>query len=187
MNIFEISDKSGISVKRLRVLDKLGVLRHDASTTIVDEMRSTFREGNKLNVAQLVHLVENPAGLLELGRYAEKARAQLEAAKDVAGQVNAAPLEVASQILEAFENQADACEALIAWAKTVIPPHPVGHSYLATRLLLGVPEGSRKHDAARLHRALMNCRARPSFAGWWRKEKSVSRNKTIYEKIALDL
>lgn len=185
MNIFEISDKSGISVKRLRVLDKLGVLRHDASTTILDEMRSTFREGNKLNVAHLVHLIENRAGLLELGKYADKARAHLDELGDVTSQV--APREVAAQILEAFEKQPDAVATMVEWCKSIIPARDVGHAYIGVRLLLGVPEASRKFEAPRLQRVMMNCRDHPAFAGWWRKEKAVSRNRTIYRKLALDL
>lgn len=187
MNIFEISEKSKISVKKLRVLDKLGVLRHDASATELDGMRNTFREGNQLNVAQLVYLVENPAGLLELGRYAEKARAQMESIRDVAGQVKAAPPEISAQILEAFEKEPKAIAAIVEWCKSILPAEPVGHSYIAVRLLLGVPENVRRFDIPRLQRVMMNCRDHPNFAGWWRREKLVSRNRTVYQKLALDL
>jgi hypothetical protein len=185
MNIFEISEKAKISIPKLRLLDKLGVLRHDGSATELDGIRETIRLSNKLSVAQLVYLIENPAGLLELGKYASKAKEQLSALDDVAGQV--APREVTALILDAFEKQPEAVEALVAWAKTIIPEKPVGHSYIATRLLLGVPENMRRHEFPRLHRALMNCRDVPSFAGWHRREKSVSRNKTVYQKLALDL
>lgn len=185
MNIFEISEKHKISVKKLRAMDKDGLLRHDASTTALDEIRSTLKTGNRLSVAQLVHLVELPAGLLELGKYAEKARVQIAELDNPAGQV--APREVAAQILEAFEKQPAAVAALVEWFKTIIPAHPVGHAYLATRLLLGVPEASRRFDVPRLARVMAHCREHPGFAGWWRKEKSVSRNRTVYQKNALDL
>jgi hypothetical protein len=187
VNIFEISDRHGISVKKLRALDKDGVLRHDASTTPLDEIRATLKTGNRLNVGQLVHLIENRAGLLELGKYAEKSRAQLAEIGDTKGQE--APREIAGQILEAFEREPAAVAALVAWAKTIIPARPVGHSYIAARLLLGVPEGSRGYDVPRLRRVMMNCREHADFAGWWRHEKdaSTSRNRTIYQKLALDL
>lgn len=185
MNIFEISEKHKISVRKLRALDKDGLLRHDASTTILDEMRATFREGNKLNVAQLVYLIENPGGILELGKYASKAQTQL-AELDIP-ESQKAPREVAAQILDAFEKEPGAIVALIAWLKTIIPEHPVGHAYIATRLLLGVPENVRRYDIPRLQRALMNCRDHPSFEGWHRKEKSVSRTRTVYQKPMLDL
>lgn len=187
MNIFEISDKHKISVKRLRAMDKDGLLRHDASTTPLDEIRATLKTGNRLNVGQLVYLVENRAGLLELGKYAEKARAQLAEIGNTKNQE--APREIAGQILEAFERDGAAVAALVAWAKTIIPSHVVGHSYIATRLLLGVPEGSRGYDVPRLRRVMMNCREHPDFAGWWRHEKdaATSRNRTVYQKLALDL
>lgn len=185
MNIFEISDKAKISVKKLRLLDKLGVLRHDASTTELDAIRATLKTGNRLNVGQLVHLIENPGGLLELGKYGPKAQAQLDELNNPTSQV--APREISSQILEAFEKQPDAVVALVRWCKSVIPAEPVGHAYIATRLLLGVPENVRRFDVPRLQRVMMNCRDHPEFAGWWRKEKSVSRNVTLYQKLALDL
>jgi hypothetical protein len=186
MNIFEISDKAKISVKKLRLLDKLGVLRHDASTTELDAIRATLKTGNRLNVGQLVQLIENPGGLLELGKYASKASAQLAELDNPKGQV--APREISAQILEAFEKQPDAVAALVGWCKSIIPAHPVGHAYIATRLLLGVPENVRHFDVPRLQRVMMNCRDHPEFAGWWKQEKSVSsRNRTIYQKLALDL
>lgn len=185
MNIFEISERHKISVKKLRAMDKDNLLRHDASTTTLDEMRATLKTGNRLNVGQLVHLIEAPAGLLELGKYAGKAQSQLAELDNPTGQV--APREVAAQILDAFEKQPAAIAALVEWLKSVIPAHPVGHAYIATRLLLGVPENMRKHDTARLQRAMMNCRDHPAFSGWWRTEKSVSRNRTVYQKLELDL
>lgn len=189
MNIFEISDKHKISVKKLRAMDKDGLLLHDASTTPLHAIRETLKTGNRLNVGQLVYLVENRSGLLDLGKYTEKARAQLEAIRDAAGQVEPAPLEVASLVLEAFERDGAAVAAVVAWVKSILPPHPVGHSYVAARLLRGVPEASRVHDLPRLRRVMMNCREAPEFAGWWRNEKDArtSRNRTVYQKLALDL
>lgn len=185
MNIFELSEKSGISVKKLRLLDKLGGLRHDANVTELDTIRDALREGNNLSVAHLVYLIENPAGILELGKYAPKAHAQLAELDNPAKQP--APREIASQILEAFEKEPDACAALIGWFKTIIPARPVGHSYIAARLLLGVPENVREFDLPRLRRVMSNCREHPDFAGWHRKEKSSSQFRTVYQKLALDL
>lgn len=189
MNIFELSDKSGIAVKRLRILDKLGALRHDASTTPTDEILATLKGGNRLNVGQLVYLVENRGELLELGKYTDKARAQLAEIGNTTGQ--GAPREIASQILEAFEREPAAVAALVAWAKTIIPARPVGHAFIAARLLLGVPKATRGYDAPRLRRVMLNCREHPEFAGWWKHEKiqgtKKSRNRTIYQKLALDL
>lgn len=185
MNIFDISEKAKVSVKALRRLDKLGVLRHDESTTELDGIRATIKMGNRLNVGQLVYLVENAGALLELGKYASKAEIQLAELDKPATQV--APREVAAQILAAFEKEPEAVAEIVRWLKTVIPSHPVGHSYVAARLLLGVPVANRVHDIPRLQRVMMNCRDDPTFAGWWRKERGVSQSKTIYQKPTLDL
>jgi hypothetical protein len=185
MNIFEISDKSKISVKALKRLDKLGVLRHDANLTILDDIRGTLRIGNKLSVGQLVYLIDNPAGLLELGKYGSKAEPQIEALENPAAE--AAPPEVSSLILDAFEKQPEAIASIVAWLKTIIPEKPVGHAYVASRLLLGVPAGVRAAETPRLQRVMMHCRDNPDFAGWWRRETSFSRNRTVYQKTMLDL
>jgi hypothetical protein len=185
VNILELSEKAGISVKKLRVLDKLGGLRHDDNITPLDEMRAAIKSGNRLNVGQLVHLVEHSEGLLELGRYADKARVQLAELDNPKGQ--GAPPEIAALTLDAFEKQPAAISALVGWLKTIIPAHPVGHSYVAARLLLGVPELSRQYDVPRLQRIMMNCREDPSFAGWWRREKQVTQNRTVYQKPAFDI
>lgn len=186
MNIFDLADKSGISVKKLRVLDKLGGLRHDANATPLDGIAATIRSGNRLSVAQLVYLIENPAGALELGdKYAGKAQTQLDELGRVKGQE--APRSISALILDAFENNPEAVAAVVGWCKSIIPAEPVGHSYIATRLLLGVPENLRVHDFPRLRRLMSNCREHPEFAGWWHKEKVSSRNRTVYQKTALDL
>jgi hypothetical protein len=72
----------------------------------------------------------------------------------------------------------------------VIPAKPVGHAYLAVRLLLGLAPNIRQYDVPRIPRALLNCRLHADLVGWFRVEKVKSRNVTIYQrpaKLALDL
>lgn len=184
-SVHEFCSEFHISLAKARRMEKRGWLRVDANATPVDEIRMALKRGQKLTVAQLVELIENPAGILELGKYADRAEAQLAALKDPRTQV--APKEVAANVLEAFQNQPAGVEIVARWLASIIPEHPVGHAYLAVRLLLGVPENIRKFDVPHMQRALMNCRAHPSMAGLWRTERELSRNVTVYQKLKLDL
>lgn len=184
-SIHEFSAEFHISLAKARRMEKRGWLRIDANATPVDEIRIALKRGQRLTVAQLVELIENPAGLLELGKHAGKAEEQLHALGDPKSQV--APKEVAANILEAFQNQSEAVEIIAKWVRSIIPTHPVGHAFVAVRLLLGVPENIRKYDVAHMQRALMNCRQHPALAGLWRTEREKTRNVTVYQKIALDL
>lgn len=184
-SVHEFCSEFHISLAKARRMEKRGWLRIDSNTTPVDEIRMALKRGQKLTVAQLVELIESPAGILELGKYASKAEEQLTALKDPRGQV--APKEVAANILEAFQNQGPAVDIVARWLASIIPAAPVGHAYLATRLLLGVPENIRKYDVPHMQRVLMNCRAHPSMAGLWSTVSSGARNVTIYQKKKLDL
>lgn len=184
-SIHEFCAEFHISLAKARRMDKRGWLRIDGKTTPVDEIRLALKRGARLTVAQLVELIENPAGVLELGKYASTAEKQLDALKDPKREI--APREVAANILEAYQNQGEAVAIVAAWLRSIIPAEPVGHAYVATRLLLGVPENIRKFDVPHMQRALMNCRAHPAMRGLWRTVQEKSRNVTVYQKIGLDL
>lgn len=166
-------------------MDKKGWLRIDGKTTPVDEIRLALKKGARLTVAQLVTLIESPSGILELGKYSEPAQKQLAAIGDAKRE--AAPPTVAANILETYQNEPEGVAIVALWVRSIIPAQPVGHAYVATRLLLGVPDNQREYETPRLQRALMNCRQHPLLTGLWRTERVASRNVTIYEKPALDL
>jgi len=185
MNIFEVAEKHKLSLKKLRAMDKDGLLRLDESASAADPIRATLIKGNPLPVAQLVQLIEEPALLLDLGKYAKEAETQVAALGKPANEV--APKPVAAAVTDAAKNDPEAVALLVAWLKETIPARPVGHAYIATRLLLGIPASIRKYEAPRIGRALLNCRNHPTFAGWWTVKPGVSQNSTVYQKLALDL
>jgi hypothetical protein len=184
-SIHEFCSEFHITLGKARRMEKRGWLRVDSNATPIDEIRMALKRGQKLTVAQLVELIERPAGILELGKYASKAEEQLAALRDPKSQV--APKIVAANVLEAFQNDPQAVEIVARWLASIIPAAPVGHAYLATRLLLGVPENIRKYDVPHMQRVLMNCRQHPALKGLWRTEREKTRNVTVYQKIALDL
>ena len=186
MNIFEAAEKYKLSLKKLRAMDKDGLLRLDESTSASDPIRATLIKGNPLPVAQLVLLIEEPGLLLDLGKYASEAERQLAALGKPLNEI--APKPVAAAVTEAAKNEPEAVVLLVEWLRQIIPERAVGHAYLATRLLLGIPPAIRKYEAPRIGRALLNCRNNPALAGWWSVgHRGASQNSTIYRKLVLDL
>jgi hypothetical protein len=185
-SIHEFCAEFHISLGKARRMEKRGWLRIDGATTPVDEIRLALKKGTRLTVAHLAELITNPGGILELGAYARQAEAQLSLIGNA--QAEAAPADIAAQILDAYRNDTEAVGIVAAWVLGILPTGwPVGHAYVATRLLLGVPENVRQYEAPRLQRVLMNCRAHPNLVGHSFTVKQASRNVTYYQRKTLDL
>jgi hypothetical protein len=185
MNEFEFSEEFRLSLAKVRKIKKRFPQIFNDADSAFDPMRATLSKGNRLTAPQLVDLLENPGGLLELGKYASIAERELAALGNPRAQV--APKEVVANIMEAAKGEAEAVQILVDWLRTVIPAEPVEHAFIATRLLLGVPATIRKYEAPRIPRALLNARKHEGFAGWWRVGNVASQNRTFYQKLALDL
>lgn len=184
-SLHEFAAEFHISLSKAKRMEKRGWLRIDTNATPIDEIRLSLKKGHRLTVAQLLELIENPSGILELGTYAQQADAQLSVLGDP--RKEPAPGDIAAHILDAYKNESEAVGIVAQWVRSILPSHPVGHAYIATRLLLGSPENIRKYNIPRLQRVLMNCRAHPILADCWRTVKQNSRNVTYYQKPTLDL
>jgi hypothetical protein len=185
MNVFEFHERYKLSLAKARRIAKDQPHWFDGSSGATDAVRATIMKGNEPTALQLLELIENPASLLELGKYATKAEQAITALGDPKGQV--APREVAANIMEAAKGEPEAVQILVNWLRSIIPASPVEHSFIATRLLLGVPASIRKSEAARIPRALLNARQHADFKNYWHVEHGVSRNKTVYQKKGFDL
>lgn len=185
MNVFEFCERYHISLAKARRIAKENPHWFDATGSAFDTIRATIANGDRLTAMQLIELIENPAGLLELGKYAGQAELALRALGNPAGQV--APKAVVANIMEAAKGEPEAVQILVDWLRSIIPENPVNHAFIATRLLLGIPATIRKFEAPRIPRALLNARQHPDFKAYWHVEKGVSRNKTVYQKKGFDL
>jgi hypothetical protein len=129
----------------------------------------------------MLALLEDPSILFDLGRYEERAEAQLAELGDVKGE--AAPREVAAHITDARSGkEPESIAVLIAWLRSVIPTRPVSHYWVSLRLLWGLPENIRKFDVPRVPLALLQCRKHPDLAGWWRVEDKGGRRQSFYQR-----
>ena len=113
-------------------------------------------------------------------RYEGRADEQLSALGDARNEI--APKNIAACVTFAAKGEAESIDTLLSWLQQIIPAWPVGHSYIAVRLLLGIPANLRQFDIPRIPRALHECRRREEFAGWWRTERPKDRNVTIYQR-----
>lgn len=181
MNLLEFCEKYKISLAKGRKMFRDNRLRLDENTSEnVLLMIAALRNGDNLSALQLCELAESASLVLELGRYAEKAQDQLDAIGQAKGE--AAPLDIVAHIGEAARSDPAALETLVSWLQSVIPAKPVPHSYVAARLLLGLPANVRKFDANRISRALMKCRECASFEGWHYAKVINGRNVTFYQR-----
>ena len=183
MNLFEFAEKFKISLRKARAMQKADLLRLDETTSEeAAEIRTLLIKGQPLTAALLCWLVDNPAQVWELGRYAGKAQEQLETLGNVKAQ--AAPKEIAEYISEAARGDSDAVALLVSWLKEIIPARDVPHSFIAVRLLLGLAPSVRKFDVPRIPRALLQCRRCEDFAGWWTVHTHGTRSQTFYKRPA---
>jgi len=183
MNIYEMSEKYKITLVKLRRLHKDGHLRceGDPGEELVSQMRHYLGRGQPLTVEMLIELIENPGTLIDLGHYAGKARAQVEALGDVKGET--APRAVSAGLSDATAGDGDAVEAVADWIRGVLPEGgAVSHHWLATRLLMSVPAGARKYDLKRAPIVLLKARGLPKLKGWFYTEKSKGRTQTFYAR-----
>lgn len=177
--VHDISREFGISLKKLRRMERRGILNCDAEDPVTASVLYTFRTGNRLTVSQALALLERPALLETLGNKADKARRQLSEL----GNVKPAPADVAANLAGAAAGDPDSVQSVLGWCKETIPPvGEVPHHYLAVRLLMAVPMNLRQYEEKRLPRVLLQCRRSEEFAGWWRTAAVRSRRVTLYSR-----
>jgi hypothetical protein len=185
MNIYEAAAQFKISISKMRKMDKAGILRLETAHPLTDSMRFYLGKGQPLTVAQLVAHVEDPTLIEQLRGKAGVAMAQVA----MLGAPVSAPLETVAEIDQASRGDTDACGRLIPYLKTCIlqaasQGQPfINHHYIAVRLVLGSPASLREYNAARIARALLNCRRHPGFAGWWRIVPQGGKSMSEYGKF----
>lgn len=184
LTILEISQRFDIGTKKLRRMEKAGILNCEAvpvpDETPVQKMIRYFGSRREFTTAHLVTMIEEPGLIKHLGAGEAAARAQLS---NLGPPIEPAPCEVTAHVTFAAMNEEPSVLPLMEWVKSTIPKNgEVNHHYLAVRLLLGIPPVLRQYDAPRLSRAMHNIRKRQEFEGWWHVEEHGSRNVTLYQR-----
>jgi hypothetical protein len=187
MNIFDIHEKSGVSLRALRKLDKMGVLRCKPNDPILDAIRLMLSSSKPLSVAQLAALIDNPGLVLELGKKADAAELQLEGIGDAKGE--AAPRSVTLHIEDAARSDPAAVAKIAMWIFDNLPSYgAVNYSYVALRLLYGVPEGQRQFVLPRIARAISYAKQQAPLSHCWRMTgKEGAKRTEFFKPNPLDL
>lgn len=184
MDIYEISNRSGVSLRVLRKLEKLGVLlvsRPDNPE--IEKMQYDLRKGNALTTLQLCALIEDDSLSAYLGDYAGKALEQVKALGNVDKEKASAA--IVALVDRAAKDDPAAVLGLVEWMQSTIPSAgDCNHHYLAVRLLLGAGKSLRAYVAGRVPRAFLNCRNTPEFASWFVVRQIKSRSITLYHRPA---
>lgn len=172
MNIYEASKRTGVSIANLRKLEKLKILKLDDEKELAPVLRFSLARNAHLPVAHILALIDDPGLIDELGRYSDKARAQM--AELGAFEASAAPARVSYEIPDAMKGDKEAAGRIAAWLRDVLPPEGVSHYWIAARMLAPLNEFLRAKCVPRFGLALLTVRDLPEFKEWWRmKGKSV--------------
>lgn len=190
MNIYQISNKSGLSLTALRKLEKLGVLKVGKDAGAIEQLHFYMARNKFFTAPQIMQLLDEPGLIDELGfiskLYQQRAIDQLGALGDVQG--STAPAYVTAALADAAAGDMGAAAMISIWLKTVLPVEPVYHPWIAARLLLPLNEFLRTQNAPKINLALAYVRKLPEFAAYWHPAKPGSRGTVEYHKSkVLDL
>jgi hypothetical protein len=171
--IYEISQASGLSLRTLRKLEKLGALNvTKSSDPITDAARENLKKGNKLTALQQLHLLRNPAARDTLQQWDLEIDVILNRLGDVIGE--AIPWTISNAIELAARREPAAIEKisgailnLINLSDAFDKGRAQDHAFIAVRLLADVPAHSLESLAKRLQSCLWQCR-RSALSDCWR-------------------
>lgn len=156
MNIREISAKSGVGVKALAKLERMGVLKVDAENMLAAEIRFHLARSKTLTVAYMLALLDDPSLLEDLGNYQDRAKRQIAALGNVKESV--APNAIRAYVRDAGQGSPTAAQCIATWARSIAPAGGVSYHWLAVRLLIGAPENLMQEDLRAMRFALLNVR-----------------------------
>ena len=192
MNIFEIHTRFDISMKKLRRMQKEGVLNCSDAPDYWQRAKSDVRKGSMSarSVALASKFPERLEAMIDLTLAERKVvkrhfgLAQLPAEK--------LPLErLSTPVCGAAHGETRWMTRFIEEVQALIPDRPVSYLYLAVRLLLTCDTDFQMNLMTDdLLKAFTNARKEPSMRDWWHREPSGEGDYTIVynrPQIAHDL
>lgn len=188
MNIYQLSNKTGLSLTNLRKLEKLGVLKLSNDCEKLSKLHFHMRGNQTFTLAMLLWLHDEPDLIEELGYisslYEQRARRQIMTLGNAAGSL--APKEVTAAIADAARGDRASALLIGNWLKSILLDNVASHHWVAMRLLIPLNEFLREQSLSLIPLALLNMRKQMEFAGWWRSKKFGSAHQIFYAK-PLDL
>lgn len=199
MDIHDINFEFDISYRKLRRMEKAGVLRVGKSKLARhwQAVRKDIQKGklSSRSIALAYRYPNTVESITDLTRRQRSLISEQIAAAELPPIISP-PVEsipsISGIVCGAATEEGDLLMRFIRILQAHIPDKEVGHHYVAVRILLmckneyGI-DGAYEY----LRRALLNAKDRPEMAGWWHPEKNGdgSDHRTIYHrpKSAFDL
>jgi hypothetical protein len=181
--IFEISERSGLSVRTLNKLDKLGYLNATKSAEpITDAARANLKKGNKLTALQQLYLLRNDKARASLNQWQFEIDAQLDKLGDAIAE--AVPWSISNAIELAARREAQAVDKIaqalfgfIQLSEHFDRGKIQDHAFIAVRLLADVPEHSLVNLSKKVQACLWQCRRSATLSDCWRLNE---KGETVY-------
>lgn len=187
MDIHEIHIASGFSIRALRKLEKLGVLRVSATKghPETSRIRASLKRGNPLTAYQLISLYKNEGLLKSIGldtKQQMRADDEIEALGDVKRE--ACPWAIAANIPGAAVKEPAAISELALWLSKHIDAHdeyraPKPYAYIACRMLCDIPDDMMAANYSSLAQALLQIRKHKFMDGY---SHTNAEGKSVYHK-----
>lgn len=183
MNIHELSRRTGVTLTKLRAIERLGALKVDAENATAQQIQFTLSRNPVLTLASALALLDDPSLIYDLGHYEKRARAQI----DQLGNVKPAPRDAGAAIEGAAHGDEGSCAILAKWLASALPTEPVPYLWIAVRLLVALPETLRASLAGKVNIALAHVRKRADFEPYWSSATRSGKVTILYHKPRLDL
>lgn len=192
MDIHDINLEFGISLRKLRRMEKAGALRVGKSQLAKhwQMVRSDIRKG-KLSARSIALAYRFPKFVPSITDLSIRQQAVIEEhfvaadlPNDVPEPIESTPT-IGSIIHLATISGGHFLDRFVRIVQSVVPETEVGHHYIAVRILLMCKnEYDIDYAYKYLRRALLKAKDRPEMAGWWRSEKTGERGerRTIYRR-----
>jgi hypothetical protein len=190
MDIHDISLAFDISPKKLRRMEKAGVLRVGKSQLKKhwQMVRTDIRKG-KLSARSITLAYRFPKVVESIIDLSSRQRSMIaehlaaaELPHDVPEPFESIPT-IGAIICLSVTKGGEFMDRFIRMLQSVVPDKEVGHHYIAVRILLMCKsEFDIDFGYENLRKAMLKAKDRPEMAGWWRSEKTGERRerRTIY-------
>lgn len=183
MDVYELSDKSGVSIRTLRKIEKFGVLNLQKSKNpVIDKIKKNLKHGNRLTAEQQFHLVKNPKDAKLLLRWEDEVQDCLNGLGDVMREKM--PWEISANAAFAASKDMAAADRLAKWFCNFIDRNPAfadgrshDHAYMVVRMLADIPDNLLHLTAPVVAQAMWNTRRTKRMAGYWHIDPKTRRTR----------
>jgi len=174
MDIYELHERSKVSLRSLQKLHKLGALLIDKEVhPIYCKAQNTLRQGHVLTAEQLLFFHTNPEWIDRMGRHEIAVRAALQELGDV--EADQASRDIGAETAEAAMVNPQSIERIATWLSDMIDTsagfdnrQEQGHAFVAVRLLADVPGDLWQFNVPHVSKALYRVRAHDLMQGRFR-------------------